>query len=150
MSDDALPQLHLGAYALCIDPGDQLLLARMGTGADKGRWTLPGGGVEPGEHPDQAVLRELHEETGLVGSGGRPVVGVFSVVYERTTARPWGRVHHVGIVYDFRGVAGDIRDEQDGSTDRCAWFSREDAARLPLVALGEYGVHLAWRNPPPP
>jgi 8-oxo-dGTP diphosphatase len=33
----------------------------------KGRWTLPGGKVEPGETPAHAAMRELLEETGLVG-----------------------------------------------------------------------------------
>jgi 8-oxo-dGTP pyrophosphatase MutT (NUDIX family) len=144
MPDDPPSQLHLAAYALCVNPGDQLLLARMATGPNTGRWTMPGGGVLPGEHPGRAVLRELQEETGLVCSEPRSVVGVFSVVYERSVFRPWGPVHHVGIVYDFRGIDGELRDEQDGSTDRCGWHSRDEAERLPLVPLGEYGVQLAW------
>lgn len=31
-------------------------------------WTLPGGGVEPGERPDQAVVREVAEEVALRGT----------------------------------------------------------------------------------
>lgn len=34
-------------------------------------WTLPGGGVEPGETDEQAALRELQEETQLIGLGPR-------------------------------------------------------------------------------
>jgi len=37
-----------------------------GEGPDAGLWTLPGGGVLWGEHPDQTVFREMEEETGLV------------------------------------------------------------------------------------
>jgi 8-oxo-dGTP pyrophosphatase MutT (NUDIX family) len=35
------------------------------TRIDPHRWCLPGGDVDPGEHPQAAALRELHEETGL-------------------------------------------------------------------------------------
>jgi 8-oxo-dGTP pyrophosphatase MutT (NUDIX family) len=40
---------------------------------DPERWTLPGGGVEPGESPEEAAHRELEEETGLVGQPLRRV-----------------------------------------------------------------------------
>lgn len=35
----------------------------------RGLWSLPGGHVELGEHPSQTVVRELREETGLIGYG---------------------------------------------------------------------------------
>ena len=44
----------------------RLLLVRIAGGLDKGFWTLPGGRIEWGEHPDAALLRELEEETGAV------------------------------------------------------------------------------------
>ena len=37
-------------------------------------WTLPGGGLQPGETPEEAVRREVFEETGLVVSNARHVL----------------------------------------------------------------------------
>lgn len=148
MAADPSPRRHLGAYALCVDPAGRVLLARFGTGADRGRWTLPGGGVEPGEHPDQAVLRELYEETGLTCPAPGPVLGIFSAIYEQSPARPHGPIHHVGIVYDVRDTDGALTHEQHGSTDRCAWHSPGEAALLPLVSLAAFGLQLAWGEAP--
>lgn len=58
------PQLAVGAVVL---NSDQLLLVRRGTSPDIGRWTLPGGRVERGELLAEAVIRELREETAVVG-----------------------------------------------------------------------------------
>jgi 8-oxo-dGTP pyrophosphatase MutT (NUDIX family) len=47
--------------------GEVLLVRR----ADDGRWAMPGGWVDPGETPEQAVVREVAEETGLLVSAPR-------------------------------------------------------------------------------
>lgn len=50
----------------CILEIDQhFLLVQMNYGRYQGHWILPGGMVEPGEHPHEAALRELNEETGI-------------------------------------------------------------------------------------
>ena len=51
-----------GADALVRDARGRVLLVRR---ADDGRWAMPGGWVDPGETPEQAVVREVAEETGL-------------------------------------------------------------------------------------
>jgi len=57
---------YLGAYALCLDNVNRLLLCRLNTGCiEAGYWTLPGGGLDWGEPPEDAVVRELQEGTGL-------------------------------------------------------------------------------------
>lgn len=138
------PRLHLGAYGLCLDHEGRLLLARMRGGPDDGRWTLPGGHVEPGEHPDDAVVRELLEETGLRATAIGPVLGVHSHVYERTAERPQPPVQHVGLVYEVLAVEGALTAEVDGTTDACEFVDPGAALELPLVPLAAYGVSLAW------
>ncbi len=54
--------------------GGDILLARIAPSiSENEQWTLPGGGIDFGEHPDAAVVREVHEETGLSCELGRPI-----------------------------------------------------------------------------
>ena len=48
-----------------ITRGDQLMLTRRGIEPALGAWDLPGGYIEVGEHPEEALIREMAEETGL-------------------------------------------------------------------------------------
>ena len=48
-----------------VEDGDRVLLARRAKEPFKGRWDIPGGFLEVGEHPLDGLRRELHEETGL-------------------------------------------------------------------------------------
>lgn len=61
------PDVAVGAVVV---DGNDLLLVRRGRGAAQGRWSVPGGRIEFGETAAEAVIRELHEETGLVGLCG--------------------------------------------------------------------------------
>ncbi|MEP3072226.1 8-oxo-dGTP diphosphatase MutT [Maricaulis sp.] len=59
------PVIHVAACAL-LDPDGRILIARRPEGKPMaGYWEFPGGKIEPGETPEQTVVRELREELGV-------------------------------------------------------------------------------------
>jgi ADP-ribose pyrophosphatase YjhB (NUDIX family) len=109
------------AYALVIVDGEVLLSRVTGLGV----WTLPGGGIDHGEHPDAAVRRETFEETGLrldeatlVDVDSRHFTG-------RSPSRITEDFHGVRFLYRGRMTerARPQVQEVDGSTDAAAWVS---------------------------
>ncbi len=58
--------------AVVVDD-ERLLLVRRGHGPAAGTWSVPGGRIEPGETVQEAVVRELLEETGIEGVCGELV-----------------------------------------------------------------------------
>jgi 8-oxo-dGTP diphosphatase len=63
------PKVHVGAAAVIVHhpSGKLLVLKRGNTAHGAGQWSIPGGWIDHNETPEQAVLRELKEEIGLVG-----------------------------------------------------------------------------------
>jgi 8-oxo-dGTP diphosphatase len=112
---------RIGAYAVCLDRGCSILLSRYTSGT----WTLPGGGVDHGEHPEEAVIRELAEETGYTARV-RNLIGIHSNTWTTPTGH---RVHSVNVMYRVEIVDGELRYEVDGTSDMAAWVSRDQLTR---------------------
>lgn len=135
---------RIATYAVCLDGRHRLLCCRLSAVTDRpGRWTLPGGGIEFGEHPEAAVRRELSEETGLEGR----VTELLAVDSEARDLHglPY---HSVRIYYRVEIVGGTLRHETDGSTDRAAWVRGDELDGLPLTVTARLGVRLAFPDGP--
>jgi 8-oxo-dGTP diphosphatase len=140
---DAPGRTRLGSYALCVDR-DRILLARLSAiEVDVGAWTMPGGGINFGEHPDAACLRELEEETGLTGEI-EGVAGMFSHLYEHSRFARGADLHFLGAIYRVRITGGGLRDEKDGTTDMAAWIGRDELPSTRLVEIAQFGSRLAF------
>jgi len=133
-----LPRIQrVAAYNVCVDDASRLLMCRLSNITERpGAWTLPGGGINFGEHPEVGALRELLEETGYVGQ----IIELLAVDSIRREVRAADGLdadyHSVRIVYRTELTGGALRHETDESTDRAAWCTREE--------LGRVGVKLAF------
>lgn len=137
---------RVAAYAVIIRD-DQILLSRLSHRLTaKELWTLPGGGVEHGEDPRDAVVREVYEETGL-DAAINPTAKVYSA-HQRNTLRQGRRAdaHSLRIIYD-GWVPVDAPAprvvEIDGSTSEAAWKPLADVLSGVVPTVGLVGEVLA-------
>jgi len=158
------PVLRLAAYALLPatrpdgrtdvptdeHTDDRVVLVEASRRSDlAGHWFLPGGGVDHGEHPDDAVVREVGEETGLqirVLRVRQALTDVLDLPHRGV------QVHTVRLVYAVEVTGGALRSEVDGSSEHLAVVTPAEAASLPLApyvarALGLPAVDLRPLHP---
>lgn len=135
--------LRVAAYAVVTDDDGRLLLARWVDGR-RVAWTMPGGGLEPGEAPEDAVRRELREETGYSVKVGE-LLGIHSRVIPagRRVQKADAPLHTLRIVYRASVTGGRLRFEIDGSTDRAEWFPLERVSGLQRVRLVDIATKMA-------
>ncbi|MFE0749449.1 NUDIX hydrolase [Gordonia sp. NPDC058843] len=93
--------------ALITDDAGRILLVLRRNEPSAGHWSLPGGKVELGESLEQAMIREVREETGLVVTVGEPAIQLEIPVGD-------GRVYEV---HDFRAEirSGELRPGDDAA-----------------------------------
>ena len=139
VQDSARTQ-RIGAYAVIVRDGALLLTRISAIGYPPGWWALPGGGIDQGESPSSALIRELHEETGLAPRSVRLVD-----VHDVHTVAP-GRgdqyedYHGIHLLYAVDVSADQMPRvvEQHGTTDDVRWVPLAklidtDLALLPVV-----------------
>ena len=125
---------RVAAYVV-VGRADDVLLARW-TGPRGPEWTLPGGGLDFGEDPADAAVREVREETGYTVRLDRLL---FVNSFRRDFPDAPIDFHAIQIVYAGTVIGGDLCHEVDGSTDMAAWHPLaevQELTRVPLVDLG--------------
>jgi 8-oxo-dGTP diphosphatase len=136
---------RVGGYAVLIDDADRILLALWNEGTTPA-WTVPGGGVEAGESPEQAAVREVREETGYD-------IELVRLLGEDRLTVPAGKrldgslraLLATRFVFEGRIVGGELTHEVGGTTDEAAWIPIADVVGMDRVDLVDTVLRLARR-----
>ncbi len=136
--------LRVAAYAVITDDAGRMLLPHWHQGP--GGWTLPGGGIDPGEDPADGVVREVFEETGFQAEVDQ-LLGIDNMIIpgeRRLSAEKRGTpMQALRIIYRAHITGGEMTVEQDGSTDDVSWFAQEEIDGLKRVSLVDVGRRMA-------
>jgi len=123
-------EIAVGGFVLNSE--NKLLLIR----GDKwdGAYVVPGGHVEFGETLEEALHRELHEETGLVISNP-----VFLGIQEAVQDPDFSANRHF-ILVDYMCQCHNTNTTPSQEAQECIWVTREEALKLPLGAYTQKGI----------
>lgn len=137
--------VRVGAYAVIVQDGD-LLLTHWNENGRTG-WTLPGGGLEDYETAEQAVVREIREETGY-DAEPRTLLGVDSLFLEpeQRMVPGAGPLHALRVVYLARIVGGALTHEVDGSSDEARWVPLDGVDELDTLSLVPAAIDMLLRR----
>jgi ADP-ribose pyrophosphatase YjhB (NUDIX family) len=121
---------RIAVYGVVRDDRGRLLLARAAPYLTlRGRWFLPGGGVDHGEEPPDSLRREIEEESGLVVKVG----SLLDVLSDVRTIPGGTSLHTVRLIYRIDSWEGILRAETDGTTDAVGWFTLDEVRTMPLA-----------------
>jgi ADP-ribose pyrophosphatase YjhB (NUDIX family) len=128
------------ATALVVDDEGRILLARRAHEPDGGLWDLPGGFVDEGEEPLDALRRELREEAGIEIEPGE----FFGILVDR-----YGDADDaestLNLYWKARKTAGELRPDDDVAELR--WFAPDELpAEDELAFRNNAQVLDAWRS----
>ena len=126
------------ASALVLDDEGRVLLGRRAREPDEGKWDTPGGFIEEGEDPLDALRRELREETGL-----EVEPGAFVTAYTDRYGSAEGDTATLNLLWEARVVTGEPHPDDDVAELR--WFALDELPEDDEIAFGALpAVIRAW------
>ncbi len=128
------PVVSVGAVIL---RDDQVLLVKRGVQPSAGLWSIPGGAIELGETPEEALVREVREETGL-DVEPTLLVDVYNYIFEDHERVQF---HYVIIDYLCEHVAGSPRAGSDVSEAR--WVEISDIDNYKTTSMAPLAIRKA-------
>ena len=108
-----------------VERDGKFLILKRAREPQMGRWDMPGGFVEPGEHPEEALRRELREETALEVRVEH-LVGIYPSVYGDTGKKTLDLAYHCSISGGEFALSDESRD--------ASWLALEDFPELAFAA----------------
>jgi 8-oxo-dGTP diphosphatase len=118
------PITYLPAVSVAIFHDGAFLLVKRGREPSKGLYAFPGGRVDVGESDEDAVRRELAEETGLTVETVQPLA---ELQLSGAAGHPAFRL----LVFRGYGPSGMLQASDDAET--AGWFGIEEMQRLPVI-----------------
>lgn len=136
MSENArtYPAFPIPAVGAIILDNDDVLLIQRGQAPAKGRWTIPGGVVEVGESPEEALVREIQEECHLEII----VQGIVEVI-NRIVQDEQGKIKYHYIILDYLAQCQSARSchafplKPDSDVMNVCWVPLENLAQYDIT-----------------
>ncbi len=137
---------HVGIYGIAENE-NSILLIKKAEGPYKNLLCLPGGGIEFGETPDETLIREMYEETGLKVISCK-IQTATSFCFEHNSTRDGSKekLHHICFLYkvqcDFTKA---IKTSPDGLDSNGAVCLHKANCDLNLLSpLAKLAVNMLW------
>ena len=125
---DNTGNMRLAVVAIMRNHENKILLVQRNEPASPhihGKWHFPGGGIEFGEHPTEAIMREIDEELGALSvqlMTKRPIVS--------SNVHPTYNIQSIVLGFPILYLDGEIDVSKDDSIGDVKWFELEEVQSL--------------------
>ena len=137
---------HIGVYGVIIE-NNKIVLIKKARGGYKGKFDLPGGGMEHGETKEDTLKREIMEEAGLHIINYQLLDVVTNTFKWQMEENIIEYLHHIGILFKVK-ANGNLKKEPDGIDSNGAnWYEiknlkKEELTPFAIAALEKLNYKL--------